>query len=636
MSIFSNSRKKEKYKKKNEKYVANLNKSLDILSKSASSQSITPSPKVANENKKKKIIYNDIKNKNTKISAFDEIELLEKKNSKKKSEVRKKKEERKTKNIQKKDTIAKKKKVSSKKSVKNNVITKFDISRKNNQEIEDFSIELDNILYDFDELNNQEKSKKLFVKLKNIIPHNIKNPFRREKKTNINLYDSKIKTVNSRQNESISDLFKQVQDIRYGKRKAEKFVKEKPYEYRSRTPDYYRKIRRKFYAAGAIMGSMFIITFFTSIHTNYIFATGEEEKKAIAEFEQNKNPLNTMNIISNNISDFEKKEIATEEISTEYETRYAENDQLPMGERVVVQTGSFGTIERTTIKTYESEKLIDEKIISENIKKSAVDEVIDVGKSQFLADVGAHIGDDLYTKEEILMHENASDESTTICSIYQYVPVRIVYLSDDAWCIVSVDNKEGYVRTSNLTSESQTPGIKEKVRVQRLMLSLNKDMSLNSPSGLTRDDFVKVLSGHNEDENHIFENNAKLFYDMENRYNINGVFLAAVGIHESNWGRSEISIRKKNLFGYGSYDESPFASSYTFDSYEYGIELVAKVLVKYYLNEEGTNIYDGETAVGTYYNGPTVDGVNIRYASDPEWSNKVFAIMKSLYENIRE
>ena len=560
------------------------------------------------------------------------------KNSKKKTTVKKKKEERKTKVIQKKDTPKKsqKKKTSSQKPTNNNVITRFDISRKNNQKIEDFSIELDNILYNFDELNNEKKSKKTFINIKNILPHNIKNPFKREKKNNINLYDSKIKTVNSRQNESISDLFKQVQDIRYGKRKAEKYVKEKPYEYKSRTPDYYRSIRRKFYIAGVIIGSMFIITFFTSIQTNYIFATGEEEKKAIAEFEQNKNPLNTMNIISNNISDFEKKEIVTEEISTEYETRYAENDQLPMGERVVVQTGSFGTIEKTTIKTYESEKLINEKTISENVKKTAIDEVIDVGKSQFLADVGAHIGDDLYTKEEILLHENASDESTAICSIYQYVPVRIVYLSDDTWCIVSVDNKEGYVRTKDLTSELQTPGIKEKVRVQRLMLSLNKDMALNSPSGLTKDDFVKVLSRHSEDENHIFENNAKLFYDMENRYNINGIFLAAIGIHESNWGRSEISIRKKNLFGYGSYDESPFASSYTFDSYEYGIELVAKVLVKYYLNEEGTSIYDGETAVGTHYNGPTVEGVNIKYASDPEWADKVFAIMKSLYEGVRE
>ena len=104
MSIFSNSRKKEKYKKKNEKYVANLNKSLDILSKNASSKSITPFQKEAKENKKKKIIYNDIKNKNTKRSAFDEIEILEKKNSKKKTTVKKKKEERKTKVIQKKDT----------------------------------------------------------------------------------------------------------------------------------------------------------------------------------------------------------------------------------------------------------------------------------------------------------------------------------------------------------------------------------------------------------------------------------------------------------------------------------------------------------------------------------------------------
>ena len=202
MGIFSNSRKKEKYKKKNEKYVANLNKSLDILSKNASTKSITPFQKETKENKKKKIIYNDIKNKNTKISAFDEIEILEKKNSKKKAAAKKKKEERKTKVIKKKATSAKtpKKKSIGQKPVKENVITRFDISKKNNQKIEDFSIELDNILYDFDELNDEKKSKKTFANIKNILPHNIKNPFKREKKNNINLYDSNIKSVNSRQN----------------------------------------------------------------------------------------------------------------------------------------------------------------------------------------------------------------------------------------------------------------------------------------------------------------------------------------------------------------------------------------------------------------------------------------------------
>ena len=159
-------------------------------------------------------------------------------------------------------------------------------------------------------------------------------------------------------------------------------------------------------------------------------------------------------------------------------------------------------------------------------------------------------------------------------------------------------------------------------------------MDVNKPSGLTREDFVKVLSNHREDKEHIIEQCAEFFYEAEQNYNINGLFLASIGIHESNWGMSNISKQKNNLFGYGSYDSTPFSSSYNFESYQYGIDLVAKVLAKYYLNEPGTAIFDNEVAVGSYYNGPTIAGVNVRYASDTNWSNRVYSIMESLYREL--
>ena len=31
-------------------------------------------------------------------------------------------------------------------------------------------------------------------------------------------------------------------------------------------------------------------------------------------------------------------------------------------------------------------------------------------------------------------------------------------------------------------------------------------------------------------------------------------------------------------------------------------------------------------AAGTYYNGPTLSGINTRYASDKNWANAVFLI----------
>ena len=121
---------------------------------------------------------------------------------------------------------------------------------------------------------------------------------------------------------------------------------------------------------------------------------------------------------------------------------------------------------------------------------------------------------------------------------------------------------------------------------------------------------------------------------MESQYNINGVFVAAIAIHESGWGKSRIAKNKKNLFGYMAYDSSPYSSASTFDTYAEGIDLVSRLLVKYYLNPKGTIIYNGDIATGTYYNGKTVSAVNKKYASDSGWANKVYSYMEYLYKKI--
>ena len=157
---------------------------------------------------------------------------------------------------------------------------------------------------------------------------------------------------------------------------------------------------------------------------------------------------------------------------------------------------------------------------------------------------------------------------------------------------------------------------------------------MNQKSGLTLDDYKTIFSNNSKDVNKIFEQNAEVFYNMEQKYNINGLFVAAIGIHESAWGTSSIAQNKKNLFGYGAYDSDPYNMSYMFTEYADGIEVVAKMLAKYYINPAGTEISEGETAVASYYNGSTIKAVNVRYASDQEWNIKVFNIMKSLYDKI--
>lgn len=431
---------------------------------------------------------------------------------------------------------------------------------------------------------------------------------------------------------SLSDLFKEIQDIRYGRAQVQ--VKETKDPKADVKFNKIYVIDKKFNMFGAIIGILFIIMFFTVVHSSYIFATSEEEKVAIAQYEQNQYPIEIMDILSNNISSSTTKEITTTEEEIPFETSYVENSQLPLNEEKIIQEGNIGYLDKTVIKTFENDELINENVISEIVKNEPVTKIVEVGTSQFLYDRQAHIGDTLYTSDMVTMYNEANEEESNIlCMIYPYIDIKILS-EKNGWSRIIVDGTEGYIKNDYITSATLFPEVVELCRKQRILIKVNSAMDVNKPSGLSREDFVRVLSNHREDKDHIIEQCDEFFYEAEQNYNINGLFLASIGIHESNWGTSNISKQKNNLFGYGSYDSSPFSSSYTFESYQYGIDLVAKVLVKYYLNEPGTAIFDNEVAVGSYYNGPTIAGVNVRYASDTNWSNRVYSIMESLYREL--
>lgn len=422
----------------------------------------------------------------------------------------------------------------------------------------------------------------------------------------------------------LPEVFKELQEMQR-QNIYQEMDRKRVYEYNQ------PRINHKFNAIGAIIGILFLILFLTTIKSNYIFATTpEDEKKVIGKFEQNNNPIEIMDIISENMSEVVKKNISTEEQIIERETEYLENSQLPKDEEIVMEEGADGLKEVTYIRSYEHDALVDEKIISENVLSEPSKRVVQKGTSEYLLDKQAHIGDIMYTTTEVLMMTEPNTESTSLCKIYQYIDVKLLEVLD-GWCKVYVDGYSGYIDASTLTSANLNPEIVEISRIQRIKISFKFDMELNKPSGLTKQDFIKVLSGNSKDVNKIFEENAGLFYEVEQKYKVNGILLASMGIHESGWGTSQISRDKKNLFGYGAYDSSPYSSAFTFETYGEGIELLAKVLSKYYLNIQGAEIYDGERAVASFYNGPTLSGINVRYASDPEWAVKVFNKMEMLY-----
>lgn len=454
--------------------------------------------------------------------------------------------------------------------------------------------------------------------------------------------------LDNHDNRNLSDVFKELQEIQQTQttntfKNKNKFHKFKPrinFAFRSRIPrinSSYKnsdlKLSHIIIGCGVLIVGLAV---FFPKNTSFTQSYAKEETvEKISEYELNRHRLNMQSIISENTDMDRVKEQATEEREVEFKTEYNNNPSLPKGEEIITQDGIVGKENVTVIKTYENGNFIEETILSKESIIQPTSKLIDVGTSEFLAKHKIHIGDTMYFIDNANLKKEAGDDKEDVAEIKKYLDVKLLELPNEEWCKVSFDTVEGYIKTSNLTSSYTTPNIIDKNRIQKLLIKINIDMELNKASGLTLNDYKKIFTGLPKDTNKIFQDNYTAFYNAEKKYNINGIFLASIAIHESGWGTSQIANDKKNLFGYGSYDATPYESSFEFEDYSEGIDTVAKSLVKYYLNPSGTKIYDGETAAAWYYNGPSLKGVNTRYASDPEWHLKVYSYMETLYNKLQ-
>ena len=361
-----------------------------------------------------------------------------------------------------------------------------------------------------------------------------------------------------------------------------------------------------------------LIAFFKSS----IFAKNNENKElevAVA-IEENSKAVNILELLIEN--NYSNKKLVNEERDIEFEVEKQETDKLPDGEEKIEQQGEIGKKQVTVVKTYENENLVSEEIVDSVITKEPIKEIVYVGTSKFLSQYSVHIGEEMYLIESGDLKEMADENSNTITQIKRYLNVTLLEASGE-WAKIKYNENEGYIQALKLTSEKVTPKISEKNRIAKLQNDLKFDMDLNKVSGLTVNDYKTIFKYNASDKNNIFSENAEIFYNMEQKYGINGIFVAAIGIHESAWGTSYLAKEKYNLFGYKAYDRDPINSAQTFENYEDAIETITKALKENYLTENAV-----------FYNGTTIESVNKKYASDEEWAKKIYAYMEYLYDKL--
>ena len=342
------------------------------------------------------------------------------------------------------------------------------------------------------------------------------------------------------------------------------------------------------------------------------------------------------NMLSQNAKEGIKEEYSVQEVTLEYLTKYRNNNTLPKGEIQVIQEGRQGKQEITIKKVYENEQITSEEQVFAKITKSAVDKIVEIGTGDYTSNYKAKVGDTLYvTSDRLSVMVEPNENAQKIATLAKQDQLKLLEIQNE-WYKISSSSTIGYVKaecTTYINPNQKSETNEEEKNTKQTINKPSFGMALNKPSGLSLEQFKKVLTD-NQDKNGIFQNNAQYFYYIEKQYQINGIFVAAVGIHESAWGSSQIARSKNNLFGYGAYDSNPYNGAYSFSDYSECIDLIARVFVKYYINPKGTNIYGGEKAEGTYYNGATLTGINTRYATDKNWANAVYKYMEYLYNKL--
>lgn len=384
---------------------------------------------------------------------------------------------------------------------------------------------------------------------------------------------------------------------------------------------------------------LILIILYSIIFYNYFFTSNEVlAKETSAETTaapdviiSTAEKVDLDDIIENNTKNMQKEEYTKEETTLEYITKYQQNTNLAKGKIQVVQEGREGIQEITKKRIYENGELKEEKQVSSKVTKAAVNKIVEIGAGSKTSNYKIQKGDTVYiTSDRANIMLEPDENSEKITTLSKQTNLKVLEVKND-WYKINTQGTTGYVKIENTGyDEKEEP---QENKTTNSVTKLDFNMALNKPSGLTLEQFKKVLKD-SKDTNKIFEKNAEYFYYIEKQYNINGIFVASVGIHESAWGTSKIALAKHNLFGYGAYDSNPYNGAYQFTDYSEAIDLIARVFVKYYINPKGTSIYGGEKAAGTYYVSPTLSGVNTKYATDKNWANGVYSHMKYLYNKL--
>lgn len=153
--------------------------------------------------------------------------------------------------------------------------------------------------------------------------------------------------------------------------------------------------------------------------------------------------------------------------------------------------------------------------------------------------------------------------------------------------------------------------------------------SYSNITGTQLDQYLEYI-GYNHVATSAYEEGGSMLYHQgqhfengENNFGINSLLTYAIACLESAYGRSHIAVDKNNLYGWGAIDSDPSGGAYHFASVEQSVTEMMGYNLSYYMAAKESVVNEDDQRYHGMSPGNKASGINVSYASDPYWGQKV-------------
>lgn len=186
----------------------------------------------------------------------------------------------------------------------------------------------------------------------------------------------------------------------------------------------------------------------------------------------------------------------------------------------------------------------------------------------------------------------------------------------------SVTSRSSAIRNRNNTAKEEVEQVEEiiieepEIQYTKIEdITIWKDMDLTVRTGLSKEDFKKLISNVKQDTSKFFYENSDMIHDLCAEYQINEIFFCGLISAESGWN---IASNHRRTYNYISLMSKGKLIQY--GSLEEGLRVAAQKLHDNYLTEGGR-----------FYHGKTLSGVKTKFCpASSTWVNLVYGRMQQI------